>query len=322
MIYANGSHIQNVGINWNETIQVIEDAVYCLTENDFAQPKKPYLRYRNQENRIIAMPAFLGGRFNKAGIKWISSFPKNIEKDIPRAHSVIVLNDAETGKPEMIFNSPLLSIIRTASVSGMVAKKYLEKRKNEKINIGIIGFGPIGVHHYKLFSELFKNDIEKIYLYDVKGIKKEKYPFLDNKVEIVNTWQEAYRNLDIVITCTVSKAPYIDEKPKAGSLLLNVSLRDYKEDVYEYIKSAVIVDDWDEVCREDTDIERFYLNKGLIKEQAYTIVDVVCNNLLEKIDAKLPIMFNPMGMGIFDIGIATYFFQKIKEKEFGITLDD
>src|SRR5580658_4185064 len=107
------SGIRAIGTDWNKTVDIIQEAVRCLEVNDFSQPVKPYLRYRNRKNRIIAMPAFVGGRINKAGIKWIASFPDNIHKGFPRAHSVVILNDADTGEPVCIICTPLLSIIRT-----------------------------------------------------------------------------------------------------------------------------------------------------------------------------------------------------------------
>lgn len=322
MIYANESHIEEVGIDWSELVDVVEESVMCLNDGDFAQPVKPYLRYRDKANRIIAMPAFIGGKFNKAGIKWISSFPGNIKQGIPRAHSVIVLNDVDTGKPEAFFNTPLLSIIRTAAVSGLVAKKFLAQRKKEKIKVGIVGFGPIGINHYKLFSKMFGDIIDAIYIYDSNGITDKSKHFTDNKPVLVDSWQEAYRDSDIFITCTVSERPYIDEKPKAGSLLLNVSLRDYTGSVLEHVKSSIIVDDWDEVCRENTDIQRFHLDFGLEKNQTYSISDVVCNNLFDELTDNRPVMFNPMGMAIFDVSVATYYLEKLINTRRGVYLDN
>lgn len=61
MLYLNEKDIIQLGIDWSEIINVIENTVYCLNNNEYVQPVKPYLRYRNPKNRIIAMPAFVGG---------------------------------------------------------------------------------------------------------------------------------------------------------------------------------------------------------------------------------------------------------------------
>src|ERR1700722_5648067 len=152
MLFLNEKSINDSGIDWNRTIAVIENALSCMRNDDYAQPVKPYLRYRDTRNRIIAMPAFVGGEFNMAGEKWVASFPDNVRKGKPRAHSVVILNDADTGEPRAIICTALLSIIRTASVSGMVIRKFMECRfqDKKKVNIGISGFGPIGKYHLKM----------------------------------------------------------------------------------------------------------------------------------------------------------------------------
>jgi N-[(2S)-2-amino-2-carboxyethyl]-L-glutamate dehydrogenase len=321
MIYLNEEDLKQLGFNWDETINTIEKAVNCLSQNDFAQPVKPYLRYKDLKNRIIAMPAFVGGNINMAGIKWIASFPDNIHKGIQRAHSVVILNNADTGKPECIINTALLSIIRTASVSGLMIKYYEKVRNLNNVNVGIIGWGPIGQHHYKMCKAILGNKISKVFIYDIKKIDQAAYNFLDDNVIITDNWEEAYNNADIFMTCTVSKASYINHSPKIGSLHLNVSLRDYAVDVYDFFKGSIIVDNWEEVCRENTDIENMHLKKGLNESETKTIIDVVMNNCLKNYKNEQSIMFNPMGMGVFDIAIANYYLKLAELKHSGQILN-
>jgi ornithine cyclodeaminase len=321
MLYLGNDDILKIGLNWNRTIDVIEKAVKCLYTNDYVQPIKPYLRYRDLTNRIIAMPAFVGGDIDLAGIKWIASFPNNIKNNIPRAHSVVILNEANTGVPLCIINTGLLSMIRTASVSGLMIRYFMKARPLKNINLGIIGWGPIGRHHFKMCTELLNDKIDNIRLFDLREINLGEIdsPYKD-KIMVTKNWQDAYRDTDIFITTTVSKAPYIDERPKAGSLLLNVSLRDYKVDIYDYTK-AIIVDDWEEVCREKTDIEMMHLEKGLNKEDTKSIVDVVFNDCSKDYPEKESIMFNPMGMAVFDISMGRYYFDQAKAMGIGLSLE-
>jgi 2,3-diaminopropionate biosynthesis protein SbnB len=322
MLYLNENDLNNMGIAWSETIGVIEETVKCLAGDDFAQPIKPYLRYGNLKNRIIAMPAYLGGDFNIAGIKWIASFPDNIRNNIPRAHSVVVLNEADTGRPVSIINTPLLSIIRTASVSGLILRYYDKERDLENFNLGIVGWGPIGQNHLRMCSQVFGKKLSKVFLYDINPIRKEKIDFFPaEKIQITGSWQEAYLNADVFITCTTAKEPYIDEKPKKGSILLNVSLRDFKAGIYKYVKNSIIVDDWDEVCRENTDIERFHRENGLEKSGVSTILDVVCGDLIKSYGNDRVLMFNPMGMAVFDIAIAKHYLEKARQENTGLELD-
>jgi ornithine cyclodeaminase/alanine dehydrogenase-like protein (mu-crystallin family) len=221
-----------------------------------------------------------------------------------------------------VINTALLSIIRTAGVSGMVLKHFLNIRRFKNFKVGIIGWGPIGQYHFKMCNEMFGNDIAKFFLYDLREIDRAKVDFPDkHKIEIANNWQEIYENSDIFITCTVSKQQYINRKPKDGALLLNVSLRDYKPEIYEYVKNSIIVDDWEEVCREKTNIEVMYKEKGLKQEDTKSIVDVVCNGCLDHYHNSQPIMFNPMGMAIFDIAVGSYYYNYAVQHNFGKRLE-
>lgn len=316
MIYLNEKNLKDIGFNWNETIDAIEYAVRCLNKGEYAQPIKPYLKYGNQKNRIIAMPAFVGGDISVAGIKWIASFPDNIKNGIPRAHSVVILNNANTGEPIAVINTALLSIIRTVSVSGLITKYFNSRHNLAKFNLGIIGWGPIGQHHLKMFIDLYGDEISKILIYDIRPVIdiNNIEPDIKDKIIVADCWEDVYLESDVFITCTVSNSPYINMKPRNGALILNISLRDFKIDSFDYFKNSIIVDDWEEVCRENTDIENMFKYKGLTKESTKSIVDVVCNNCLDCYSDNNPIMFNPMGMAIFDMAIGEYYYKKAIEK--------
>lgn len=60
MLYLSENNLKEIALNWENTIEAIDYATKCLHERNFAQPIKPYLRYRDLKNRIIAMPAFVG----------------------------------------------------------------------------------------------------------------------------------------------------------------------------------------------------------------------------------------------------------------------
>ena len=322
MIYLNERNINEVGIDWGKVMDAIEEAVRCLEADDFAQPIKPYLRYRDLNNRIIAMPAFIGGTFDTAGIKWIASFPDNIKKGIPRAHSVVILNRADTGEPVGIIDTALLSIIRTASVSGLMIRYFDKVRPLKNVNLGIIGWGPIGRYHFKMCTSVFGDKISKIFLYDLRNIDKAAVDFAGkDKIVVTNSWEEAYRDADVFITCTVSKAPYIDKPPKKGSLQLNVSLRDYKTGIYDDVKDSIIVDDWEEICREETDIEMMHKEKGLRAGDTKSIIDVVVNHCMKDYGVDVPIMFNPMGMAVFDMAVGAYYLKEAQLRNIGHYLD-
>jgi N-[(2S)-2-amino-2-carboxyethyl]-L-glutamate dehydrogenase len=324
MRYLNEAHIQSMGIDWKPLVDSIAHVITLMGTGDYTQPLKPYLRFKNQRNRIIAMPAYVGAPFGIAGIKWIASFPGNILRHIPRAHSVTILNDEATGKPVSVINTALISGIRTAAVSGYVTGKYLEavQQAGKTYNVGIIGLGPIGQLHLQMMTSLLGHSMGYIYLYDIRSVDEaflQALPYRD-KIIVAKDWMQVFNAADILVTCTVANERYINAPPKKGALYLNVSLRDFGLD---FIQQAdlIIVDDWLEVCREDTDIERAHKSLGLVKEQVKELIAFNEGNILK--DAKdASIMFNPMGMGVFDIAIAKYYHDLACKIDAGVELAD
>lgn len=317
MIYLSDHNVRSIGRQWEGVSYCIREGIDLVYAQDFAQPVKPYLRYGNSKNRIIAMPAYAGGTVDTAGIKWIASFPENIKKGLDRAHSVTVLNQASTGIPFCIVNTNYISAIRTAGVTAVIIQEYLLHRNFNKgsIKLGLTGFGPIGQTHLDMCACLFSELIDTVFIYDPRPLELLNIPKeVCDKVVIAKDWQSAYEQADIFITCTVSTQRYIDMPPKPGSLHCNISLRDYQNTAIKQM-SRIVVDDWEEICREKTDIEFMHLDEGLEEDSVYSFST---HPLQEMFDGLLPeqtIMFNPMGMAVFDICTARFFYNKALERD-------
>src|SRR5699024_7216936 len=86
----------------------------------------------------MAMPAYLGGRFNNTGVKWYGSNAANRTRGLPRSIHTFVLNDTDTGAPKAIMSANLLSAYRTGAVPG-VGVKHLAVENAE--TVGIVGPG-------------------------------------------------------------------------------------------------------------------------------------------------------------------------------------
>lgn len=321
MLYLNEEDVKNIQPSWETLLGIIENAIDIWSFGHFSQPLKPYLSFENPKNRIIAMPAYLGRSCNSAGIKWIASFPENIQRGMQRAHSITLLNNADTGEPLTMIQSSSLSGIRTAAVSGIILRRFVENIPSKTMHIGIVGFGPIGELHLKMITELIETHIDSIKIYDVREEIRNKIP---SCARAVNTWQEAYEDADIFITCTTTADPYINILPKSGSLHLNVSLRDYTSNILKKC-AHIIVDDWDEVCRANTDIERTHKAYGLQKKDTVDLRHFCKENYFKTINQKAFLesefcSFHPMGMAIFDIALAKYYYSQACEAHLGTWL--
>ncbi|PWV92045.1 ornithine cyclodeaminase [Paenibacillus cellulosilyticus] len=323
MLYLNEDDLLALGADWGKLADTVTDALASMAAGDYVQPLKPYLRFKDPANRIIAMPAYIGGTFDAAGIKWIASFPANPSIGIPRAHSVVVLNDAATGKPVALVNSPLLSIMRTAAVSAVMLRRWLElpnQHHNRPLNVGLIGCGPIGQWHARMLTVILGSRLGKLKTYDLSPARaRQAADAAGSAGSAAASWEEAYFESDIIVTCTVSGSRYIFSPPPRGSLLLHVSLRDYRPSALASI-NTVVVDDWDEICRENTDIEQMHLTVGWEKDRTITLSEAVFGDKLLSMPKDGRLLFSPMGMAIFDIAVATYTLGLARDKGIGLEL--
>src|SRR5688572_33444654 len=75
-----------IDANRKQVFDTVEAAYRLHDSGKTLNPDSYFLRYpHNPGARIIALPAHLGGAFQKSGIKWISSFPENRARNLARA---------------------------------------------------------------------------------------------------------------------------------------------------------------------------------------------------------------------------------------------
>lgn len=90
------------------------------------------------DRRFVAMPAYLGGRFDLCGNKWYGSNAANRERGLPRSVITLVLNDRETGEPLAFMSANLISAMRTGCIPG-VACRHLAPAGAE--TLALVGCG-------------------------------------------------------------------------------------------------------------------------------------------------------------------------------------
>ncbi|MFF7976464.1 hypothetical protein [Streptomyces sp. NPDC007905] len=127
-----------------DNIRTVADAYRLHAQGDTTVPHSTFLRFPGQpRNRIIGLPAYRGGEQPAAGMKWIASFPANIERSIERASAAITLNSLETGRPEALLEGSLISAKRTAASAALAAELLTRDRRPD--GIALIGCGIINL---------------------------------------------------------------------------------------------------------------------------------------------------------------------------------
>ena len=202
-------------------------------------PAFPNMPKNGPDRRFMAMPAYLGGKFDMAGVKWYGSNVENREKGLPRSILMVILNDKDTGAPKAFMSANLISAYRTAAIPGVGVK--LLSKPDSKV-VAIIGPGVMSKTALAAIMAVRPN-IETI---KVKGrgkaslekfiahVKKE-YPQVN--VYAVDTIEEAVRDADIVSASTSTPTgdpslyPYIKEEwIKPGALISSTAALRFDDD--------------------------------------------------------------------------------------------
>lgn len=161
-------------------VDVAEETFALLSEGDYLmggsnhnshgmgivfpkETKFPNMPVAGPDRRFVAMPAYLGGRFDVCGVKWYGSNQANPSKGLPRSVLTVQLNDKDTGEPLCLMSANLLSAMRTGAVPG-VATRYLI-RKNSSV-AAVIGCGPINESCFKSIHSQAPG-LKKVLCYDV-----------------------------------------------------------------------------------------------------------------------------------------------------------
>lgn len=309
-------------------MEAIEDGFRLHAAGEYAQPLKPYLRSRHCghiADRIIAMPAWIGGDDPVAGLKWIGSKHDNPTlRSRERASALIVLNDDETHFPVAVLEAGRISALRTAAVTG-VAARYLARTAFPAV--AVIGCGPIGRTQIQMFCEQFP-DVQRIRLFDLKRDAAlaaaewigGAYP----KVEpvVCEQPQEAVSGADVVVTATVTDRPYLKfDWLRPGTFLANVSIMDVEKAVF--LKAdKVVVDDWDQCNREKKVINQLVEEGSFSRERLHAeIGEIVVGARPGRESEDEIILLNPMGMAIDDIACARAILRRAEAADVGAMLE-
>lgn len=130
-------------------VDAVKLAYRYAAEKRVVNPDSYFLKFPDKANaRIIALPSFVGGEVGLAGLKWISSFPDNVRRNMPRASAVLILNDYSTGAAIACLEGALISAERTAA-SAVISAEALTPYRTE--SIGFIGAGQINRRILKMF---------------------------------------------------------------------------------------------------------------------------------------------------------------------------
>ena len=132
-----------------EQLDLIAQTYVAMARNRVELPPKLGIHPR-QDAFTHAMPAYLMDR-DVAAIKWVSAYPQNPARGLPYISGLIIVNDPDTGLPQLIMDAGAITAIRTAVGSGVSIRHLAHPGWN---TVAILGFGEQGRNHARVVSAL------------------------------------------------------------------------------------------------------------------------------------------------------------------------
>ena len=118
-------------------IELVRDGFVRYASGEWVMPPKVYLQ-APPHGDFRAMPARGGGL---AILKWVTSFPHNMERGLPVVDGMISVSDSDTGAMRALVNVRAVTALRTGAVAAVAAQ---ELAAEDARTAGIIGCGVHG----------------------------------------------------------------------------------------------------------------------------------------------------------------------------------
>lgn len=288
----------------SSAISLMKDAFRQLSEGNAFVPVRTVIDTEDKSGRALFMPSYASS-FGLFGIKMVSVFSGNFEKNLPAIQGQMMVMDATTGTPLATFDAEYLTALRTGAASGLATE--LLSRKDSRI-LALIGTGAQA--ETQLAGVLEVRPIEEVLVYGNRAESVSK--FCARKIAKVNLragTRVDLKHANIICTATTSSTPVfypfdIDEGTHINGIgSFKPTMQEIPEEIIS--KAKLVVDQRQAALEEAGDIV-IPLNKGLIKEDHIyaELGEIVAGRKSGRTSSDNITVFKSVGNAIQDLAIA------------------
>ncbi|UUL82317.1 2,3-diaminopropionate biosynthesis protein SbnB [Sphingomonas qomolangmaensis] len=293
-------------------ISIVRDAYLAHSDGRSVMPPSSFLRFPDKPNaRIIALAAHLTDPEPISGIKWIASYPANLQRRIPRASAVLILNNHDNGYPVACLEASIVSAARTAASAVLAAQQLRPDRKARVL--AIVGTGLIARYVYRF---LLRSgwEIGRLLLYDLDPNEAARFASgiaehdRHDSIAVAPDAGAAISAADLLVFTTVAGQPHVHDPAlfAHNPLVLHISLRDLAPEVI--LAANNVVDDVDHVLTAATSL---HLAQQQVGHHAFingTLSEHIRGDCA--VDPAKPTIFSPFGMGVLDVALGKFVYER------------
>jgi len=286
-------------------VEAVRDGFIAYARGEWAMPPKLYVAaYPNGDFR--AMPAIGAGH---AVLKWVTSFPVNLEKGLPTVKAIVLVSDAETGMPVAVLEGSALTALRTGAAS-VLAAETLARADAE--TVAVIGAGVNG----KATARTFIARGRKVLLWDVDP-ERARAAAEQLGAEVAASREQALA-ADIVATVTPGRQIIFPEgslRPGQHISLMGADGPGKCEIApRELARTHVFCDDWAQASHAG-ELQHPLREQLLEQAQVTQLGDVLAGLAPGRASAEEITTFDSTGLAIQDLALALAVLERVGELE-------
>jgi ornithine cyclodeaminase len=276
-------------------------------------------------NKAYGLPAFVGGDYDAAGLKWTVHRAEPIG-DLPSISSTTIINRLTDGAPVGSVESALLTRMRTAAVSAAAIRAL---KPGGVRSVALVGAGQHAQSHLDMLLALFPK-IEAIHLWnrtrshldtliEQAGIERAG-PFSPTRILPHADLADAIADVDVVICCTSAPQPFVGASVvRPGRLIMQIG---FHEVMFETIAATdiVTVDLWGDFANKSAKslFQMYRAGQFSAERVAADLPAILLDGWKPPSDASL--YFSSFGLNVFDISFAARILRNARTMNIGTLL--
>ncbi|MDL2298276.1 ornithine cyclodeaminase family protein [Synergistaceae bacterium OttesenSCG-928-D05] len=322
--FISEADVKSMGITMPEMIEQVELGWKMKGEGKVELPAKPGVHPR-KDCYIHAMPCWVGGEVDTAGLKWVAGYPSNLSRNLPYNNGVFILNDTDTGVVKAIMDANWMTTWRTGAAAGIGAKYLADPNATVA---AVAGLGTIGKITLRAFETVLPK-LKTVKVFDPLPQQAEKYVaqmkelFPQLEFVICGDVKALCADADVVTTC----APILEIPNRTITpAMLKANVCCISSD-YDATFDADVVNKGNIFVCDDKGQYLWTQGHGVYFQSGYPVESEIYADMGEIVAGKKQALRQGrrccvfMGIASHDVMTAKLIYEKAKEKGIGQDLD-
>jgi len=320
MIFLSAADVRRA-LPMKEAIATQKRAYAALVTGDVALPLRTPITTPAQNAVTLFMPARVS---TDLGAKIVSIFPNNAQKGLPMIHGVVIMLDADTGRPAAVMDATYLTALRTGAASGAATDLLA---RTDAATAAIFGAGTQA--RTQLEAVCTVRSIKRAWIYDSNTESAERMAAelagrdpIPTDLRVARTPREAVTEADIICTATTSTTPVYDGRDVQPGTHVN-GIGSYtptmQENDAELVRRALVVIDSRESALAEAGDLIIPLHAGIIGEDHIhaELGEIVVGRKPGRTSAEQITFFKSCGIAVQDVVAGGEVLRRAKEMNLG-----